>query len=389
MKKQHNLIPGLKRAAILMIAIIFLMPICAPGANAANWYQGSSGRWLFRKMITIDHTKVLNSNQTNFPVLISLTDSSLKTIANGGKVQSINGYDIIFTDSNGVTKLDHEIESYNPATGAIIMWVREPTLSYTVDTSLYMYYGNSAISASQENKTGVWNTNYTAVWHLKESGNGTSGEFKDSTSNANNGQGGAGTSTKVPTQVAAEIGNGQNFNGSQLINAASVTGISAINANQTASWWYKVTSNPTDTRNFFSIIGSSTANQAAFRSSALAMTQWGGTVTISTTPGTANNWHHVVWTRNGSTNSIYVDGALKTTSTTALQTGAASQVIFGSYDTNPNEAYNGILDEVELSNIALSSNWISTQYNNQSSPSTFYSVGIEEWDYSLFFMFFF
>lgn len=36
---------------------------------------------------------------------------------------------------------------------------------------------------------------------------------------------------------------------------------------------------------------------------------------------------------------------------------------------------NGSLDEIRLSNVARSASWITAEYNNQSSPSTFYSVG--------------
>jgi hypothetical protein len=36
------------------------------------------------------------------------------------------------------------------------------------------------------------------------------------------------------------------------------------------------------------------------------------------------------------------------------------------------------LDEVRISNIARPVDWITTGYNNQFSPSTFYSVGTEE-----------
>jgi len=42
---------------------------------------------------------------------------------------------ITFTsDFAGTVKLDFEIESYNPATGAIVAWVRIPALSHTCDT---------------------------------------------------------------------------------------------------------------------------------------------------------------------------------------------------------------------------------------------------------------
>jgi len=33
------------------------------------------------------------------------------------------------------------------------------------------------------------------------------------------------------------------------------------------------------------------------------------------------------------------------------------------------------LDEVRISSVILSADWIKTEYNNQSSPSTFYSYG--------------
>ena len=56
------------------------------------------------RAITISHTQVPNTDQTNFPVLISLpanTYSDLKTMANGGSVTSANGYDILFTSDAG------------------------------------------------------------------------------------------------------------------------------------------------------------------------------------------------------------------------------------------------------------------------------------------------
>ena len=67
---------------------------------------------------------------TDFPVLISMAGvTDIKTTANGGHVQSSNGYDIIFRDSNGIDGLWHEIESYDGSTGTLVAWVRVPTVS--------------------------------------------------------------------------------------------------------------------------------------------------------------------------------------------------------------------------------------------------------------------
>jgi uncharacterized protein (DUF2236 family) len=36
--------------------------------------------------------------------------------------------------------------------------------------------------------------------------------------------------------------------------------------------------------------------------------------------------------------------------------------------------WHGMLDEVHISNVARSADWIATEYNSQNSPSTFYSI---------------
>src|SRR5262249_49179382 len=46
-----------------------------------------------QRSMTINHTKV-PSTQSNFTVLVSVTDPALKTVANGGHVANPNGYDI-------------------------------------------------------------------------------------------------------------------------------------------------------------------------------------------------------------------------------------------------------------------------------------------------------
>ena len=165
------------------------------------WVEGSGSpynvqfslideNFLYRKAITIDDTKVspCSSNITDFPVLISITgDANLKTVANGGHVANSNGYDIVFRASNGLTALDHEVESYDGTAGTLVAWVKVPTLSYTADTTIYIYYGNSGISSDQSNPTGVWDANFKGVWHLKENPAGTAPQMKNSKTNANHG----------------------------------------------------------------------------------------------------------------------------------------------------------------------------------------------------------
>ncbi len=141
---------------------------------------------------------------TDFPVLISRTDSDWRTTANGGGVGRDDGGDIVFTAADGVTKLSDEVERYSASTGELVVWVRVPSLSPTEDTVLYLYYGN-ATAADQQDRTGAWSSRYTAVHHFKEQ----SGTLLDSTSNGLN----ATPSSGATFQSAGAIGGAYAFNG--------------------------------------------------------------------------------------------------------------------------------------------------------------------------------
>lgn len=161
----------MKRAATFLISILLLAPTLA----FAGWYDNA---WSNRKAITIDHTKV-SATETDFPALIYLTtDSDLSATAQA------DGDDILFTSSDGTTKLKHEIERYEDVDGELIAWIKIPSLSSSVDTVIYMYYGNSSASA-QSDPTNVWNSSFMSVLHM----NSDVATEQDSTANNKDGSG--------------------------------------------------------------------------------------------------------------------------------------------------------------------------------------------------------
>lgn len=206
-------------------------------ADAADdWYDAG---WDYRKAITIDSSKVSgDGNLNDFPLLVSLTDANLKTVANGGHVQNANGYDIIFTNQAGDTKLDHELEGYDAMTGTITMWVRIPTLSVSVDTVIYIYYGNNSITTFQESEAGVWDSNFKMVQHLHEiSINGVAGHI-DSTGNANNGTPyNFGTSSYTTTNASGIIGGADAFDGADdYVDFGSAESLNIAGAVSVSMW---------------------------------------------------------------------------------------------------------------------------------------------------------
>ncbi len=106
-------------------------------AADAPWYNSS---WLYRKQITIDGSQVSGAAELiNFPLLISGVDLDWRSSGDGGQVGKSDGTDILFTSSDGTTKLDHEIEKYVGATGELIAWVRIPVLAPATNTDIYIY----------------------------------------------------------------------------------------------------------------------------------------------------------------------------------------------------------------------------------------------------------
>ena len=88
--------------AVLAALIILLIP----SVSDAVWYDSI---WAYRKAVTIYGNQVSGGPHDNFPVLISLTDTDL-TAARA------DGFDLVFNDSDEITKLDHEIESFDNST---------------------------------------------------------------------------------------------------------------------------------------------------------------------------------------------------------------------------------------------------------------------------------
>ena len=71
-------------------------------------------------------------------------------------------------------------------------------------------------------------------------------------------------------------------------------------------------------------------------------------------------WHHVVWTNDGTTSKLYVDGVLDATQAQTHGTRTALSQI--GYDTSNNDYWNGSLDEVAVHNYALTAQQIASRY---------------------------
>jgi hypothetical protein len=328
------------------------------------WANGYS----YRRTLTVDHTKCGTEDSANFPHLFSRTLDYLAHTDHGGKVTSNSGFDIILTsDAAGATKLDHEIESYVHTSGLCIFQVRIPTLGYAADTVVYLFYGNSSVTTSQENKTGTWNANFMGVWHLNEAQG--AGTFVDSTSNANNGS----DKGNTPTAVTGQIAGGQTFEiwgnwGSIVVPADATLNLSTY----TLSMWVKAVDAGGWT---FLMAKAGYLNYTIYRAGNDLVLYDNNATNDTLATFTAGNWHHFVLVENGGTLYPYLDGVAQTTRSRTSHFSTNGAFTLG---VNTGGSCPGATDEARLSDSVRTASWILSEYNNQSSPSTFYSLGAEE-----------
>ncbi|MGA2515295.1 MAG: DUF2341 domain-containing protein [Thermodesulfobacteriota bacterium] len=388
----------------------------------------------YHKTITVQAGQVSAGPLTNFPMLVSVTDPNLATVASGGHVASYNAgtndpWDIIFEGLDDTTcggagtspcKLNHEIEAYAPATGTLVAWVRVPSINN--GTVIYMYYGNGCMTASTQSATGVWDATYKGVWHLSQSPTGTAPQMKDSTSNGYNGTANGGF--VAGDQQTAKIDGGLDFESAHndyVQIAAAALGTTSV----TVSAWIKVTSfteytfggttNPSlgavvfSTRDLDANVSPTLLVSAASNGGG-----FGGPTSLVFCDDTANvavgakgattiatgTWYYAVGTfsYNAGTATylgnwnVYRNGVQDNAAANNFDYAGTATVPFSGASwilgndpqwTTANTDSNVILDEVRVSNIARSAGWILTEYNNQSTPGNlgapgFYGVGAEQ-----------
>ncbi len=330
----------------------------------------TSSIYAYERAIVINSAQVQNTDQQNFPVLISGTYPDLASVANGGDVQSVTGYDIIFSaDPAGTTLLPFEQETYSPTTGAVNYWVQVPSVSHTTNTTIYMFYGSQSVTSDQSNKTAVWDANYVGVWHLPD---GTNLTANDSTSNGNNGV------VSGATASLGQIGGGATFDG---YSAITVTPTAPLSGSFTIEEWAK----PNSSGSALGLYGSRVlvpnidfAFDANLGTGGVHGDIGNGGVWLTTAanasfPYSANVWHHYVYAVATNSYQIYADGqqiGSGTFSGTPLLFDSRHSLQIGTTGYT-DEGFMGTVDEARVSKTVRSADWIATEYNNQNSPGTF------------------
>ena len=317
--------------------------------------------YAFRKKIIIDHTQV-DGDLVDFPTYLDIDLN--------GNCLNADGYDIMFCD-NTCTEYSCEIEDYSD--GKLKVWVKVPSVSSTVDTEFWIYYGKADVIVNPSS-TDTWDDDFLTVQHMDDA---TTSTVLDSTSNDNDGTKQA---ANQPIETDGKIGKAQDFDGTDYINFGNDASLALGTQNYSVEFWLKGAGS-----------GIAVARYSGWFiniPSGVRVFVWAGATKINNQTSVANvrdgEWHHCVWTcdRAGFSN-IYVDGAasavpLDISAMSAEDWSWGANLVAGARDTGLNAPYTGIVEEIRVSKKVRSADWISTEYANQNSPDTFVSYGLQQ-----------
>jgi hypothetical protein len=375
----------------------------AISAKLAGEAKATVVAFSFSRTISIDFTQVPNTDQKNFPVLVSGTYAGpdpaldLRTTGNGGKVRSPSGYDVGFYTSANCSsgKMKWETEEYNAVTGEVAYWVLVPTVSHTKSTVFYICYGNSSITTNQSSPAAVWDSHYLTVWHLADKGGLDLSNSADTKF--------AFTNSGPVASAPGKIGGGTNKFADAtyyLDNAAVSIG---KNVAVTISMWKKLLAadgfctyvyppppespycaEPQDHNDitFGFGAGHDAPNSMTLWAPFFNIAYWyyaqdGPSVDYSSY---FDRWVYITVVYNPGASrlkALYLDGRLAVSSTNGpTTTGAVTGFRIGqAHDAHGQDPSQ--FDEVRISNSARSPDWITTEFNNQSNPALFYALGAE------------
>ncbi|MCX6879648.1 MAG: DUF2341 domain-containing protein [Verrucomicrobia bacterium] len=286
--------------------------------------------------------------ETNFPLLVRFNKGNFDFSQTMPK-----GEDIRFSTAG--KPLVYQIEEWDAAAGRASVWVRIPQIQGNARQELKLHWGK-ADAASESNGAAVFSADngFASVIHMNES-------LKDE----------AGTLTPVDAGTSVTpgvIGTGRHFAAGQGIRGGdNITTFPAGANPHSSEGWFRAEVAGTNVLGWGNEARQGKVVMSLASPPHLKMECYfsGADVASGNTLPLAQ-WVHVVHTYKNGDSRVYVNGVLDGVSTTANAPLAIKQpatMWIGGWQNNFNFA--GDIDEVRISKVARSAEWIRLQYENQ------------------------
>ncbi len=328
---------------------------------------------------------------TGFVLLVDQQGDWLRSVANGGLVESGQGFDLRFELEDG-TKLAHEIDAYDPVAGRLLAWVRIPSWDQTRPLHLFLYYGRTGLTATEADPTAVWQ-DYLAVWDTASGRDRTAGG-RDLTLSGVTGSQLVGASGMFDGNADERLGGGMFLSGLEALYVQAVVQadpaiLGARNARILQQGDPAASAGDLGLSLFYHTSG---YFGGAPRTVKFALGTSEGSVQIEGPSWVQTSQRQVLaasW-QSGALPRLYVDGAEVTASWAglagqqgAVAAGATSMVAgqplsVGLGALNTAKSWIGLIDEVRISAAVPPAGRLAAEARNLLDPGAFYGIGDDE-----------
>lgn len=321
-------------------------------ALAASWWNND---WKYRKEISFDLSPAasdITGTPQDVPVLVRLSLANFSYF-NDTKP---DGSDFRVVAGDDKTPLKFHFEKYDPQNQMALLWVRVPQLTGGSKTDkIYAYYGNLDAPAAAD-IPGTYDASQTLVLSFSEG----AGSPMDSTAYKNN----PSLSTAV-LSPAGLIGGDAKFSGKESIKVPATASLRLLpNQGFTASAWLRV--EQAQQAVVFALGEQGKSLELALDGSRLVAraTLDGAPATVTQSSDLAlSQWHHVALTAGNGKLTLFVDGVAAGSAPVTLAEVGGTFTIGGA--ANDARFLTGDIDEVEVSKVARSAEWIKASARGQ------------------------
>jgi len=351
-----NLNPETKKEAMALFRflIAFSLLLTGIGQNQQARAQSHYADWKHSGSVyvltTLDGANLpASASEKDFPLLVRLH----KDFFNFNQAKP-NGEDLRFATSTG-TPLVYQIDEWDAANGTASVWVRIPILSGNARHEIKLYWGK-ADAASESNGKAVFNESngYLSVWHL------TDPAMDDVGTLASVNQG--------TTATRGIIGQARRFDiGKGIRCGDNITNYPSGSDSHTSEAWVRA-DKPNGRVLAWGIEKGQgkVVMQVASPPHIQMECYFSGANVSGDSKLSMSEWIHVVHTYKKGDSRVYVNGKLDGVTTTPnapLNIPTPAKMWIGGWYNNYN--FVGDIDEVRISKLVRSADWITLQYENQ------------------------
>lgn len=346
----------------LIASFTILFAALSPLAAHAWW----NNDWNYRKEIVLDMTPAAGNipgTLNDVPVLLRLH------VGNFGYFPDTkpDGSDFRVIGGDDKTPLKFHVERFDVQNQMAFIWVRIPKLAGgTNSEKIFLYYGNPKAPAASD-MPGSYDSNQALVYHFN-----ATDSISDATAYGNKPSG-----SNAELTPASLIGGGAKFSGGESIAVPASASLRLVpQQGFTASAWIKIDAPQSDSYVLaLEDQGKALTLGVNGRSVIARMLKNGAVIgnAQSTDLLVVGQWHHLAAVYKNARLSLLVDGS-EIVSTPADSAEIAGTLTIGGSAAG-GHAFTGEVDEVQVSNVARSTEWLQAAARGQGQETPMLAYG--------------